>query len=78
VGNTGQGICSICRNEKRWSHILRFEGARGRRGELVYKIFTSIDEEIGIRRMVANKIKRELAETELYSCGEMGEVSSEV
>jgi hypothetical protein len=49
-GHTEQGICPMC-NKEGWSHILRCEKTRSWREELVDKRFTSIEPEIGMRRI---------------------------
>jgi hypothetical protein len=45
-GNSDQGTYPICRKDKVWSHILRCEGSRSCRYELVDKRFTRNDLEI--------------------------------
>jgi hypothetical protein len=53
--NIEWGMCRMCNKEGGWSHILRSEETRSWREELVDKRFTSIEPEIGIRRIVTNK-----------------------
>jgi hypothetical protein len=43
--------------EEGWSHILKCEETRSWREELIDKRFTSIDPEIGIRRIVTKNDK---------------------
>jgi hypothetical protein len=50
--NNEQGMCPMCNKEEGWNHILRYVETRGWREEFVDKRFTSIDREIGIRRIV--------------------------
>jgi hypothetical protein len=61
----------LCRIEKEWSHILRREGAKPCRDELLERTVTSKDPEIGIREVVCNKIKYAWPKTGLYfeKCG---------
>jgi uncharacterized protein YprB with RNaseH-like and TPR domain len=54
-GNTEQGMCPMCNTEEGWSHILRCAETRSWREELVDKRFTSIEPEIGIRRIATIK-----------------------
>jgi hypothetical protein len=54
-GNTEQGMCPMCNKEEGWSHILRCEKTRRWREDLVDKRFTSIEPEIGIRRVATSK-----------------------
>jgi hypothetical protein len=50
-------MCPNCSKEEGWSHVLRCEGTRRWRDELVDERFTSINPEIGISRIVARKTK---------------------
>jgi hypothetical protein len=50
-GNIEQGICPMCSKEEGWSHICRCDETKSWRNDLVAKIFTSVDPEIGIRRV---------------------------
>jgi hypothetical protein len=59
-GNTGQGMCPMCNKEEGWSHILRCEETRNLRELFVDKRFTSIEPEIGIRRIAIIKDNDEL------------------
>jgi hypothetical protein len=59
-GNIDQEMRPVCSNEEGWCHILRGEGTRIWRDELVDKRFTSVDPETGIRRIVTNKNKDRL------------------
>jgi hypothetical protein len=65
-GNTEQGMCPMCNKEKGWSHILRCEETRSWREELVDKRFTSIEPEIGIRRVATSKDNDKLQKVALY------------
>jgi hypothetical protein len=47
----------VCRKEEGWSLILRCERTKYLKYLYCYKMFTSIDLEIGIRKIVSNKIK---------------------
>jgi uncharacterized protein YprB with RNaseH-like and TPR domain len=51
-GNTEQGMCN---KEEGWTHIVRCKETRSWREELTDKRFTSIEPEIGIRRIATNK-----------------------
>jgi hypothetical protein len=48
-GNTGQGICPVCRKDKGWSHILGCKGTKNSKDELLERKLTSIDLKIRIR-----------------------------
>jgi hypothetical protein len=54
-GNIEQGICSMHSKEEGWSHIFRSDETKSWRNDLVDKKFTSVDTEIGIRRVATNK-----------------------
>jgi hypothetical protein len=45
----------MCSKEEGWRHIFKCEETRNWREELVDKSVTSIEPEIGIRRIVTNK-----------------------
>jgi hypothetical protein len=47
--NVKIGICPICRKEEELSHILRCDGTKMWREEILDKRFWNIDPEIGIR-----------------------------
>jgi hypothetical protein len=64
-GNTEQGMCPMC-NKEGWSHILRCEETRSWGEELVDKRFTSIEPEIGMRRIATIKDKDKLQKVGLY------------
>jgi hypothetical protein len=53
-GNTEQEMCPMC-NKEGWSHMLRCAETRSWREELVNKRFTSIEPEIGMRRIATIK-----------------------
>jgi hypothetical protein len=59
-GNTEQGMCSMCNKEEGWGHILRCEETRSWRQELLDKKFTSIEPQIGIRRIATIKDNNKL------------------
>jgi hypothetical protein len=65
-GNIEQGICPMCSKEEGWSHIFRCDETKSRRNDLVDQRFTSVDPEIGIRRVATNKDKGKLQEFGLY------------
>jgi hypothetical protein len=65
-GNTEQGMCPMCNKEEGWSHILRCEETRSWREDLVDKRFTSIEPEIGIRRVATSKDNYTLQKFVLY------------
>jgi hypothetical protein len=65
-GNTEQGMCPTCSKEGGWSHILRCAKTRSRREEFVDKRFTSIEPEIGIRRIARIKHNDKLQKVGLY------------
>jgi hypothetical protein len=48
-------MCPMCNKEGGWSHILRCVETRSWREELVDKRFTSIEPEIGMRRIATIK-----------------------
>jgi hypothetical protein len=52
------GICPICRKEEELSHILRCDGTKTWREEILDKIFWNIDPEVGIRKEQDVKINR--------------------
>jgi hypothetical protein len=54
-GNTEQGMCPMCNKEEGWSHTLRCDETKSWREELVDKRFTSIEPEIGTRRIATSK-----------------------
>jgi predicted RNA-binding protein YlxR (DUF448 family) len=58
--------CVLCNKEEGWSHILRCEETRSWREELVDKRFTSIEPEIGIRRIATSKDNDKLQKFGLY------------
>jgi hypothetical protein len=57
-------MCS--KEEEGWSHILRCEETRSWREESLDRRFTSIDPEIGIRRIATNKNNDKVQNTWLY------------
>jgi hypothetical protein len=59
--NVEIGICPICRKEEELSHILRCDGMKMWREEILDKRFWNIDPEIGIRK-IAGCTKRDVAE----------------
>jgi hypothetical protein len=65
-GNTEQGMCPVCNKEEGWSHILRCEGTRSWREELVDKRFINIEPEIGMRRIATIKDNDKLQKVGLY------------
>jgi hypothetical protein len=65
-GNIDQGVCPMCNKEQGWSHILRCEETRSWRQELLDKKFTSIEPEIGIRRVATSKDNDKLQKIALY------------
>jgi hypothetical protein len=56
------GIYTMCSKEEGWSHIFRCDETKSWRNDLVDKRFTSVDPEIGIRRVAKNKNKDKLKE----------------
>jgi hypothetical protein len=56
----------MCDKEEGWSHILRYEETISWREELVDKRFTSIEPEIGIRRIAINKDNDKQQKVGLY------------
>lgn len=50
-----QGMCPMCNTEDDRSHVLGCEKRRCWKEELADKRFTSINSEIGIRRVAANE-----------------------
>jgi hypothetical protein len=52
--------------EEGWSHIFRCDETKSWRNDLVDKRFTSVDPEIGIRRVATNKDKDKLYKFGLY------------
>jgi hypothetical protein len=65
-GNIEQGICPMCSKEEGWSHIFRCDETKSWRNDLFDKRFTSIDPEIGTRRVATNKDKDKLRKFGLY------------
>jgi hypothetical protein len=53
--NVEIGICPICRKEEELSHILRCDGTKMWREEILDKRFWNIDPEIGIRKIAGCK-----------------------
>jgi hypothetical protein len=53
-GNIDQGMCPICSKEEGRRHILRCEETISWRDELVDERFISINQEIGVGRIVAS------------------------
>jgi hypothetical protein len=64
--NIEQRICPMCNKEGGWSHILTCDENKSWREDLVDKRFTSVEPEIGIRRVVTSKDKDKLQKTGLY------------
>jgi hypothetical protein len=64
--NREQGICPLCNKEEGWSHVLRCDETKSCREDLVDKRFTSVDPEIGIRRVATSKDKDKLQKFGLY------------
>jgi hypothetical protein len=64
--NIEQGICPLCNKEGGRSHILRCDETKSWREDLVDRRFTSVDPEIGIRRVATNKDKNKLQKFGLY------------
>jgi hypothetical protein len=56
----------MCNKEEGWSHILRCAETRSYREDLVDKRFTSIEPEIGIRRIATSKDNDKLQKSGLY------------
>jgi hypothetical protein len=54
-----EGICPIRSKAEDWSHILRCEGAKIWRRQILDKRCRNIDPEIGIRRTVGCKNKEQ-------------------
>jgi hypothetical protein len=65
-GNTEQGMCPVFSKEEGCSHILRCEETRSLREEFVDKRFTSIQPEIGMRRIDTIKDNDKLQKVGLY------------
>jgi hypothetical protein len=59
-------ICRMCRKKKELSHILRFDGMKMWREEILDKRFWNIDPEIGIRKIVGCKNKDTWQKLGLY------------
>jgi hypothetical protein len=59
-------MCPVCNREGGWSHILKCEEIRSWREELVDKRFTSIEPEIGMRRIATIKDNDKLLKVGLY------------
>jgi hypothetical protein len=55
--NVEIGICPICRKEEELSHILRCDGTKMWKEEILDKRFWNIDPEIGIRKIAGSKNK---------------------
>jgi hypothetical protein len=56
----------LCNKEEGWSHILRCYETKSWRKDLVDTRFTSVDPEIGIRRVATSKDKDKLQKFGLY------------
>jgi hypothetical protein len=54
--NVEFGICPTCRKEEELSHILRCDGTKMWRAEILDKRFWNIDPEIGIRKIASKSI----------------------
>jgi hypothetical protein len=65
-GNIEQGMCPMCNKEEGWSHTLRYDETKSWREDLADKRFTSIEPEIGIRRVAARKYNDKLQTFGLY------------
>jgi hypothetical protein len=59
-GNIEQGMCPMCSKEEGWRHIFRCDETKSWRNDLVDKRFTSVDREIGIRRVASTNMKSSL------------------
>jgi hypothetical protein len=60
-GNIEQGMCPMCNKEEGWSNILlKCVETKSWREDLVDKRFTSVEPEIGIRRIVTRKDNNKL------------------
>jgi hypothetical protein len=55
--NSEQGIWPICGKEGDWSHILRSNGTRNSRHQILDKRFRNMDSEMGIRWILRCKNK---------------------
>jgi hypothetical protein len=66
--NAEIGICPICRKEE-LSHILRCDGTKMWREEILDKRFWNIDPEIGIRKIAGSKNKVIWQKLGLYLSG---------
>jgi hypothetical protein len=66
TGNIERGICPMCSKEEDWSHIFRCDETKSWRNDLVHKRFTSVDPEIGIRRVATKKDRDKLQKLGLY------------
>jgi hypothetical protein len=64
--NVEIGICTICRKEEELSHVLRCDGAKMWREEILDKNFWIIDPEIGIRKIAGCKSKAMWQKLGLY------------
>jgi hypothetical protein len=64
--NIEQGICPMYNKEEGWSHILRCGETKSWRNDLADKRFTSVDPEIGIRKVATRKDKDKLQKFVLY------------
>jgi hypothetical protein len=64
--NVEIGICPICREEEELSHILRCDGTKMWREEILDKRFWNIDPEIGIGKIAGCKNKEMWQELGLY------------
>jgi hypothetical protein len=56
----------MCSKEEGWSRIFRCDETKSWRNDLDDKRFTSVDPEIGIRRVATNKDKDKLQKFWLY------------
>jgi hypothetical protein len=65
-GNTELGMRLVCNKEEGWSHRLRCDETKSWREDLVDKRFTSIQPELGIRRVATSKDNDKLQKIELY------------
>jgi hypothetical protein len=64
--NVEIGICPICRKEKELSHILRCDGTKTWREEILDERFWNVDPEIGIRKIAGCKNKEIWQKLGLY------------
>jgi hypothetical protein len=61
-----QGICHVCNKEGGWSHTLICDETKSWREDLDDKKFTSVDPEIGIRRVATSKDMDKVQKFGLY------------